>query len=320
MSKLLINKILSLKELVDKPPVLIDIGASCQLHKPWKNISKYSICIAFDADERKFNFVREEVGKFKRLLIYNCIVTDTDQSETDFYLTKSPYCSSLLEPDETALKDWVFSEKFKVEKKVKLNSRALNSVLSEAKIDYVDWFKTDSQGTDLRLFSSLPEQIRKKTLVAEFEPGILDSYHGEDKLYRLLEFMNDKNYWMSEIEVKGTQRISIENLNVISDNENVKRIIQHSMKKSPGWAEVKYFNTFKGNLDKREFLLGWIFAIINKQHGFALTIANNGLQQFKDQIFEEMKMQSIRLIKFDLLKLKFLPSVITKIKSTFTLK
>ncbi len=318
MSKLLINKILSLKELVDKPPVLIDIGASGQLHKPWKNISKYSICIAFDADERKFNFVREEVGRFKRLLIYNCIVTDTDQSETDFYLTKSPYCSSLLEPDEEALKDWVFSEKFKVEKKVKLNSRALNSVLSDAKIDYVDWFKTDSQGTDLRLFASLPEKIMDKVLAAEFEPGILDSYHGEDKLYRLMEFMSDKNFWMSDIEIRGTQRISLELLKKITQNDIIKKLIQNSLKISPGWAEVKYINCFKESFEKRDYLLGWIFATISNQFGFALTVADQGLRQFGDEIFQEMKDHSTRQIKLNVIKLKFLPSIFEKIKSLIT--
>ena len=144
------------------------------------------------------------------MLIYNCIVTASDIGETDFYLTKSPYCSSLLQPDEVALKDWAFAEKFEVEKKVKIKTRSLISVLNEAKIDYIDWFKTDSQGTDLRLFTSLPEQIRKKVLAAEFEPGILDSYHGEDKLFRLMEFMSGNIFWMSKIDVKGTQRISPE--------------------------------------------------------------------------------------------------------------
>jgi FkbM family methyltransferase len=314
----LFERILTTKEFVEKPPVLIDIGASGQIHKSWNKIRKHSICIAFEADEREFSFVKEETSKFKKLLIYNCIVTDSEKGEVNFYLTKSPYCSSLLQPDDQLLKDWVFSEKFQVEKKIKMKTRSLASILKEAKIDYVDWFKTDSQGTDLRLFASLSEQIRNKVLVAEFEPGILDSYHGEDKLFRLMEFMEGKTFWMSEIEVKGTQRISSEMMNTTSGKNLLKKIIQHSMKISPGWAEVKYFNTFKGNLDKREFLLGWIFAIINKQHGFALAIANKGLQQFKDQIFEEMKTQSIRLIKFDLLKLKFLPSVITKIKSLFT--
>lgn len=314
----LIDKILSLNVLVEKPPVLIDIGASGELHKPWKKISKYSICIAFDADERKFDFVREESGNFRKLLIYNCIVTNNESSETDFYLTKSPYCSSLLEPNEQALLDWAFSEKFKVEKKVKMNSISLNSVLSEAKVDYIDWFKTDSQGIDLRLFTSLPDAIRNKILVAEFEPGILDSYHGEDKLFQLMEFINDKNFWMSDIEIRGTQRISVELLNKISENEIVKKLIQHSLKISPGWAEVKYINSFKGNFEKRDYLLGWIFASINNQLGFALTLAEQGLQKFADDIFSDMKNQSIRQIKKNLFKLKFMRSVSKKLRSFLT--
>lgn len=309
------DKILSSKELIDKPPVLIDIGASGQIHKPWEKIRKHSVCIAFDADEREFGFVKEEIGKFKKLLVYNCIVTETEKGEADFFLTKSPYCSSLLQPDESALRDWAFSEKFQVEKKVKVKTRSLKSVLNEAKVDYIDWFKTDSQGTDLRLFTSLPEQIRNRILVAEFEPGILDSYSGEDKLYRLMEFMNDKSFWMSEIEVKGTQRIPSESLNKISNNEKVKKFIQHSMKISPGWAEVQYLNTFKRRFEKREYLLGWIFATISNQFGFALTIADQGLQQFSDDIFHEMKDQSVRQIRVNVLKLKFFPAVLEKFKS-----
>ena len=59
----LFDKILTTKELIDKPPVLIDIGASGSIHKPWERIRKHSVCIAFDADEREFNFVKEEVWK-----------------------------------------------------------------------------------------------------------------------------------------------------------------------------------------------------------------------------------------------------------------
>ena len=312
------NKILSSKELVERPPVLIDIGASGQIHKPWENIQKHSICIAFDADEREFAFVKEEIGKFKKLLIYNCIVTDTEKGETDFFLTKSPYCSSLLQPDENELKDWAFADKFEVEKKVKIKTRSLISVLNEAKIDYIDWFKTDSQGTDLRLFASLPEQIRKKVLAAEFEPGILDSYHGEDKLFRLMEFMGGTIFWMSKIDVKGTQRISVDLLNKISSNEQIKKFVQSSMNISPGWAEVMYLNSFKEKFEKREHLLGWIFATISNQFGFALTIADEGLQQFGDDMFKEMKDKSIQQIKMNVLKLKFLPAIAEKFKSLIT--
>lgn len=314
----LFDKILTTQELLESPPVLIDIGASGKLHKLWRRISKNSICIAFDADERKFDYVKEETNKFKKLLIYNCIVTDSDIGESDFYFTKSPYCSSLLQPDQESLKDWIFSDLFNIEKKVKMKTKSLCSVLSEAEVDYIDWFKTDSQGIDLRLFKSLPENIRNKILVAEFEPGILDAYHGEDKLFSLMDYMDNKNFWMSDIDIRGTVRLPAERMKALFNNKIIKKLIQLSIKKSPGWAEVRYINTFKDKFNKREYLLGWIFATINKQHGFALTLADEGYLNFNDQIFIIMKNHSIRKIKIDFLKLGFFPEMINHVKSIFT--
>ncbi len=66
----------------------------------------------------------------------------------------------------------------KLTKKVELNSIHIQKALDNAKLDYVDWFKSDSQGIDLRLFKSLDEKIRSKILLAEFEPGIIDAYIG----------------------------------------------------------------------------------------------------------------------------------------------
>ena len=51
----ILNEVFSLNYFNDKPPVLIDIGASGEIHPEWKLIAKHSICIAFDADTRDFN-------------------------------------------------------------------------------------------------------------------------------------------------------------------------------------------------------------------------------------------------------------------------
>ena len=53
--------------------------------------------------------------------------------------------------------------------------------MKELEIKSFDWFKTDSQGTDLRLFKSIGETLIPKIIVAEFEPGFINSYLGEDK-------------------------------------------------------------------------------------------------------------------------------------------
>src|SRR3990172_1281824 len=234
----LINDILTRKEFAEKPPVLIDIGASEGIHNKWKEIAKYSICIAFDADQRDFSFTTKESAGYKKLISYNCIVTEDQGSEFDFYLTQSPYCSSLLKPDNESLKAWAFSEKF----------------------NYLDWFKSDSQGTDLRLFKSLGQDIIKKVLSVELEPGIIDSYHGEDKISMVLSFMNENNFLLSEMNVKGSQRITTETLNLLSKNKFFQKFIHHSHKSSPGWAELFYINNQISQLEIREHFLGWIIA------------------------------------------------------------
>ena len=44
----------------------------------------------------------------------------------------------------------------------------------------IDWLKTDSQGTDLRIFNSLRPEVRSRVLAIDIEPGLIDAYVGED--------------------------------------------------------------------------------------------------------------------------------------------
>jgi hypothetical protein len=316
----LIEKILSRKEFIDEPPVLIDIGASGAIDAKWKAFAKYSICLAFDADDREFGYVTKENNGYKKLYVFNCIVTDADSNQTDFFLTSSPFCSSVLHPDNKALEVWAFADKFSVEKKVKLKARGLSSVLTELNIKKVDWFKTDSQGTDLRLFLDIDEAIRKKCLAAEFEPGIIDAYVGEDKLYRVFDVMNNNNFWLADMKVKGTQRISPDELHSISQNRLMKKLIAESMKISPCWGELTYLNTFNNSFSKREYLLGWIFSTVMNQHGFSYHLSLKAKELFDDPIFDELFASSRLKILSNVYKLKFYPAVIGKLKKIFRLE
>ncbi|MDP3148687.1 MAG: hypothetical protein Q8N83_06105 [Ignavibacteria bacterium] len=310
----LIEKILKRDEFIDQPPVLIDIGASGAIDAKWKALAKHSICLAFDADDREFGYVANENKGYKKLYVFNCVVTDSDSTETDFFLTSSPFCSSVLHPDNKSLRVWSFAEKFNVDKKVKLKARSLSSLLAELNIKYVDWFKTDSQGTDLRLFLNIDESIRNKCIAAEFEPGIIDAYVGEDKLFKVFEVMNGPNFWLADMVVKGTQRISPSELDTISKNKLMKKLISESMKVSPCWGELTYLNTFNNSFSIREYLLGWIFSMIMEQYGFSYHIALNGKQLFGDPIFDELIANSKSNILTNVVKLKFYRAVIGKIK------
>lgn len=287
----IIDKILSRSEFAENPPVLLDIGASGEIHPKWRRIAPYSVCIAFDADQREMGYTVKESSGYRKLYVYNSIVAAEEQNETDFYLTRSPFCSSLLQPDQQSLKEWAFGGLFEVERTVRLKTATIPQVLAEIGIGKIDWFKTDSQGTDLRLFNSLGEERINRVLVAEFEPGIIDSYLGEDKLWQLMAYMEKKPFWMVSLEVIGSQRFSLESM--AQKCTPLQRKYMHVLlKRSPGWGEVSYLNSFIADspfLDKRDYLLGWVFSTIEGQHGFAHKIAVDGFRRFNEPIFNEME-------------------------------
>ncbi len=298
----LIDTILQRKEFESNLPVLVDVGASGELHAKWKKIAPYAICIAFDADEREMGFVEKESKTYRKLIVFNRVVTDKAESEIDFHLTRSPFCSSTLRPDLNQLSYWSFQQLFETEKTIKLGAIRLEKALKEANITRIDWLKTDTQGTDLRLFSSLPDAIRQQVLAAEFEPGILDAYQGEDKLWSLMQFFDQGSFFMSSLEIKGTQRISPVALQQFSPLH--RKALQRCLTISPGWGETTYLNTLPAEqaFDQRAHLLAFVFALTEKQYGFALEIAGKGFQRFSDPFFEELQHRMIHQLKVNNLK------------------
>ena len=299
---MVIEKIFRHHSLLSRPPILVDIGASGRIHEKWKNIAKYSICIAFDADKRDFNVSDTDDDIWQRKYTFNRLVAKKSVDEIDFFLTHSPHCSSSLPPNQESLKFWAFKPLFDVEKILKIPAIDLNSAMKEVGVDYIDWYKTDSQGTDLRIFDSLPKNTIKNILVAEFEPGIIDAYHDEDKLHQLMSYMENEPFWISNMIVKGSQRINqkdFRSLNFLQRNG-----IGSFLKTAPGWCEITYLNKMEMNqMTLREYLLAWIFASINAEHGFALSIVEKASEEYSDSLLASMKKESQRKLSYGYYKL-----------------
>lgn len=299
----IIDTILSSSHFTHKPPVLIDIGASGEINAKWKKIAPYAICLAFDADDREFKVTEDIKSGYKKLVVINRIVTATEKTSTDFYLTASPFCSSLLQPANEDLQPWAFQSLFTVERTVQLQAITVSQALQQAGLSYIDWFKTDTQGTDLRLYLSVTDDIRQNILAAEFEPGIIDAYQGEDKLFTLMQEMHQSGFWLSSMNVKGTQRLHARYLAVFG-NFNGKRMIRNS----PCWAEVTYLHkpVFK---DLRQMLLLYVFALLERQYGFALEICDGAMLTNNDPLLSRCKQAVLQQLKKEKLKL---PLVVLK--------
>jgi len=294
--KSLVKKVMEHQDVAAQPPVLVDVGASGSLPDKWRTIAPYSICIAFDADTRDFDVKESTSSGYKKLFSLNRLVAAESSPLVDFYLTASPYCSSSLKPDNQSLTPWAFRHLFDLKEQIKMPSVSLSSALSSCGVNYIDWYKTDTQGTDLRIFDALPDKIKNHITVADFEPGVIDAYCGEDKLYSLMSYMDKRPFWVTSMNVKGSQWISEDDLTVLGKLQKLK--IGCFLKTAPGWCEISYINKLNSpDVKKRDYLLGWVFATIQKEHGFALFLANSGLAKYDDPLFEQLCTSSKQSLK-----------------------
>ena len=149
----------------------------------------------------------------------------------------------------------------------------------------MDWFKSDSQGTDLRLFRSLGSERCARVLAADFEPGLIDAYEGEDKLHQVLAFMETLPFWLSRMTVRGTPRLSRAAADGLSTAD--RRALGVVLEASPAWAELSYLNLLRQGsaFGVREYVLSWVFATTGRQHGFALETARAGARRFPSEPF-----------------------------------
>ena len=290
----LVDEVLRRPEIADRPPVLIDVGASGGVHADWARLAPHAIAIAFEPDARERGAVERPGSGFRKLVVVPAVVVDHDAETTEFHLTRSPDCSSTLRPRADALAAWSFADLFEVVETVRLPAVTLGRVLTEQGLDRVDWFKTDSQGTDLRLFRSLGEARIARVLAAQFEPGILEAYEGEDTLAELLAFLPACGFWVSELRTRGTSRLSARARAALP--AGLRAAAARIVKTSPGWAEVTALRALAGTWDARDSLLGWAIATLRGQHGFALDIAGAGEAAGGDSIFARLREGTARAI------------------------
>jgi hypothetical protein len=283
--KQLFKKIFEHPDLIANPPVLLDIGASGSLHNIWEGFASYSICIAFDADDREMDFIDDKAKNFRALHVINKIVTDKDTHSADFYLTSSPFCSSLLKPDNENLSNWAFAHLFEVDKKIKLPATSLHKALEVLGIKYVDWFKSDSQGLDLNIFKNTANK-QHTTIIADFEPGFIDAYVGENKIYHLLAYMENMPFWLSSFNKGGNQWMNIPYLRSSMDEKEIINI-RNNTADAPICAEITYINDFTQPQlhTERNYLLGCVFALSLKQYGFAAELAIKGQKLTGNKLF-----------------------------------
>ncbi len=263
--------------LLNIHPVLLDIGAAGPRPKIWQPIAQQSFYVGFDADHRELE--KSSIGKFYQTkMISEAVTEDQTCSEVPFFLTKSPYCSSRLKPNSRSLASFLFSDLFEVERETEVRATSLNAALARLNLSTVDWIKLDTQGTDLRLFNSLSEQVRSHVLALDVEPGLIDAYEGEDLFVDTHRELSRAGFWLSAIEVRGATRMRRSTLDYLSEKHALTQtVISDATPQSPAWCEARYFRTIESlvqiGVTERDYVLLWAFALLDHHYGVALDLA-----------------------------------------------
>jgi FkbM family methyltransferase len=293
-------------------PILVDVGASGGTPRIWQPIRQHSTYIGFDGDERELPTSPEQeqqhpqAKEFKHArFVHEVITADPGGGGTvRFYLTHSPYCSSTLRPNPTITDNFLSAECFIIESEEQVKASTLDEVVHRLNLDRIDWMKIDTQGTDLRIFASLDQQVRDRMLAIDVEPGLRGAYMGEDLFCDIHQRFMAEGLWLSNLKVCGLVRMRKTTLDELSkvDPTLDDQAIARTLRTTPGWTECRYLRSLeslaKVGGTKRDYVLLWVFSAIDKQWGFCLDLALEYARLFGSDASEQvMKAESLAQIE-----------------------
>ncbi len=262
----------------DLHPVVVDIGASGPPRTTWDLVARHSVFVGFDPDLREISELAG-TGFHRAVMVNEAVTAEKDTDRITFLLTRSPYCSSTLEPDLKAQSDYSLVDLFQVERKVEVKATTIDAALARLDLDSVHWFKVDSQGTDVRLFSSLSQQVRDRVLCVEVEPGLIAGYKGEDVFIDAHRALIEQGFWLSDAKLCGAPRIRQSSMQRLQQSrpDIDAAVVGARCRVSPSWVEATYLRSIDHLTRRRapatDYLLLWAFALVGKQWGFALDVA-----------------------------------------------
>jgi len=268
-------------QLKNKPFILVDVGAAGSLFEPWQKIQGNSSLIAFEPDVRSFSALKSKLKSVHKVHLIDKIVSNKNGPQT-LYITKNPYCSSTLSPNPKVLSKLSYSELYEVIDQRTVDAVTLERVYNSLNLNYIDWLKLDTQGTDLRIIESLPSDILDTILVIDIEPGLYGSYVGEDEFSSIDPYLRSHGFWLASLRVSKVIRMSSSLCKEVG-------LPSHFMKSNPKWVNARYirevnYPIFIEKATGLDYLRLSFFAALEGWYGYSYEILDNCVKHVTDKI------------------------------------
>ena len=138
--------------------VLVYVGAN-QGNSLWEIFDKYDQVYAFEPDPEMFEKLNRRFKQFEWVTLINAACSFED-GETSLYVTPNRVSTSLADVTEyekqNGCPDYL--------KKITVKTVNLKKFLEDNEVDYIDYYLSDTQGSDLNILKTIKEFVDEKKI------------------------------------------------------------------------------------------------------------------------------------------------------------
>jgi len=230
--------------------VLADVGASGESWDSYKAFENVADLLRFDPDLRAMEVVESKSGR--RIVTLSAALVENEHPEVEFYLTRSPYCSSTLEPAHDKLARYPYRDLFIVDKNMSVPAISLTKALSVSGFAQIDWIKLDTQGTEARILKSMPDTIFDRLLVCDVEASLYAHYKGADTIEAIHPILIEGDFWIAQMTPHYNLRVPPERAEELNSRYQGQRAKYYNVTRTrePTSLEHIYVRTVEGALKR----------------------------------------------------------------------
>lgn len=265
-------------------PTLLDIGASAGAPAQWQLFASISHYIGFDPDARDFadGDTSNSSNRFKRSSIIPKAISTEPRESIHFNLTESPYCSSVLEPDQEGIQDYYFANYLNVVQRVEAPAVTLDRALADLNVPRLDWLKSDTQGTDIRLYKSIGAPWRGSILAVDIEALTMPHYHEQDTLGDTHATLTAEGFICARLGANGMPPASRDTVRSLYPALSDRRAAKHAervLHTGVGWLDLRYLrhpaHLVESGGTPDQLALLWAFAHSSDLPALALEVLSH---------------------------------------------
>ena len=206
----------------------LDVGCRGVLDERWRDLAPFLTYTGFDADPAECERLSNESHPYQsqRYLPY---AIGAEQREMVLYRTRSPFCSSLLQPNQSWVDRLELGELLEVLGTTTVACTTLNALASEYNLK-ADIIKVDCQGLDIVIVQN-GDSLLDTTFCIETEPAFVQNYFEESTFADNERYLRSKGFMLFDMTLHTAAR---------------KNSLSRAGKHQPLWCEALWLYDYVG--------------------------------------------------------------------------